>query len=111
MPQTITSSNETNTPKSADGMQVGQSSSDLVGFWGNAPVDQPAALTAQLTTITMADTAGTPDYTLGAITTTSAAGFASIQEAVSFAYVVRNLQVRLAEVEARLEECGIVASN
>ena len=108
---TSTETNATKTPKSGDGMKVGQSSSDLVGFWGATPVDQPAALTAQLTTITMADTAGTPDYTLAAFTTTSPAGFASIQEAVSFAYVVRNLQVRLAEVEARLEEAGIVAAN
>jgi hypothetical protein len=109
---TATDSLETNSVKTASGYAVGQSSSDLVGFWGATPVDQPASLTAQLTTITMADTAGaSPDYTLGAITTTSAAGFASIQECISFAYVVRNLQVRLAEVEARLEEAGIVASN
>ena len=108
---TATDSLETNTPKSGGGMQVGQSSSDLVGFWGTAPCDQPASLTAQLTTITMADTAGTPDYTIAAITTTSPAGFASIQECVSTLYVIRNLQVRLAEVEARLEECGIVAAN
>jgi hypothetical protein len=108
---TATDSLESNTPKTGGGFAVGQSSSDLVGFWGTAPCDQPASLTAQLTTITMADTAGTPDYTLAAITTTTPAGFASIQEAISFAYVVRNLQVRLAEVEARLEECGLIASN
>lgn len=109
--QTETTSNEINTPDSDGGYSVGKSSSSLVGFWGATPVDQPASLTAQLTTITMADTAGTPDYTLGAITTTSPAGFASIQEGISFAYVVRNLQVRLAEVEARLEEAGIIAAN
>lgn len=108
---TATDTLETNTPKSGGGMQVGQSSSDLVGFWGKAPVDQPAALTAQLTTLTIADTAGTPDYAQAAFTTTTPAGFASIQEAITFAYVVQNLQVRLAEVEARLEECGIVAAN
>lgn len=111
MPTTVTTSNETQTPKSADGLAVGQSSTDLVGFWGATPVDQPASLTAQLSTITMADTAGTPDYTIQAITTTSPAGFADIQELISFCYVVRNLQVRLAEVEARLEEAGIIAAN
>ena len=109
--QTETTSNEVNTRLSPDGTAIGQSSSDLVGFWGATPVDQPAALTAQLTTITMADTAGTPDYTIAAITTTSAAGFASVQECVSVLYVIRNLQVRLAEVEARLEEAGLIASN
>ena len=109
--QTITSPLETNTPKTAAGYAVGQSSSDLVGFWGATPVDQPAAMTAQLTSITIADAAGTPDYALAAFTTTSPAGFASIQELISFAYVVQNLQVRMAEVEARLEEAGIVAAN
>jgi hypothetical protein len=109
--ETTTSSNEINTPTSPDGYTVGKASTSLVGFWGATPVDQPASLTAQLTTITMADTAGTPDYTLAAITTTTPAGFASIQECVSTLYVIRNLQVRLAEVEARLEEAGIVAAN
>ena len=108
---TATDTLETNTPKTGGGFAVGQSSSDLVGFWGKAPCDQPAALTAQLTSITIADTAGTPDYAIAAITTTSPAGFASIQECVSVLYVIQNLQARLAEVESRLEECGIVAAN
>ena len=109
--QTETKSIEIQTPDSADGLAVGQSSSSLVGFWGKAPVDQPASLTAQLTSLTIADTAGTPDYAIAAITTTTPSGFASIQECVSVLYVIQNLQVRLAEVEARLEECGLVAAN
>lgn len=108
---TSTTSNETQTPKSADGMAVGQSSSDLVGFWGATPVDQPAALTASLTAITLADTAGTPDYAIAAMTSTSPAGWASVQEAITSMYVLQNVQARLAEVEARLEEAGIIASN
>lgn len=108
---TSTESNEINTPDSSDGLSVGKSSSSLVGFWGKAPVDQPAALTAQLTTIVPADTAGTPDYAIAAITTTTPAGFASIQECVSVLYVIANLQARMAELEARLEECGIIAAN
>lgn len=108
---TATDTLETNTPKTGGGMQVGQSSTDLVGFWGTAPVDQPAALTAQLTTITPADAAGTPDYAIQAVINSSAYGFASAAELITFIYVVRNLQVRLAELEARLEEAGIVAAN
>jgi hypothetical protein len=93
-------------------MQSDSSAAIKHGFYGAAPVAQGAALTAQLTTVTAADTAGaSPDYAMGAVTTTSAAGFASIQECISFIYVVKNLQVRLAEVEARLEAVGLVASN
>ena len=108
---TATDSLESNTPKSDGGMQVGQSSSDLVGFWGKAPVDQPAALTAALTTITPADAEGTPDYAIAGVTNSCAYGFASAQEAITILYVIKNLQTRVAELEARLEECGIVASN
>ena len=72
---------------------------------------QPAALTAQLTTISIADAAGTPDYALQAVINTNAYGFASAAEAISFLYVVKNLQVRLAEVEAILEGLRAAASN
>lgn len=72
---------------------------------------QGAALTAQLTTITPADAEGTPDYAIAAITQTSPFGFASAQEAITVLYVIKNLQERLAEIEARLEALGIVAAN
>jgi hypothetical protein len=108
---TATDSQETNTPKSDGGMAVGQSSSDKVGFWGATPVDQPAALTAQLTAITIADAAGTPDYAISAVVNTNAYGFAEADECISFLYVVKNLQTRVAELEARLEEAGLIASN
>ena len=58
---------------------------------------QGAALTAQLTTITPADAEGTPDYAIAGLTTTAGVtGFASLQEAVTVLYVIRNLQVLLA---------------
>jgi hypothetical protein len=72
---------------------------------------QGAALTAQLTTITIADAAGTPDYALSALTTTSPYGLATLAEAVTLLYVIKNLQTRMAEMEARLEAAGIVAAN
>ena len=72
---------------------------------------QGAALTAQLTTITPADAAGTPDYAIAAITSTTPFGFSNAAEAITLLYVVQNLQVRLAEVEARLEAAGLVVAN
>lgn len=72
---------------------------------------QGAALTTQLTTLTPADAEGTPDYAIAAITQTTPYGFASAQEAITVLYVIKNLQVRLAEVEARLEALGAVAAN
>ncbi len=94
-----------------DGYVIGQSAAALVGFHGVAGTAQGAALTAQLTTITPADAAGTPDYAIAAITNSSPFGFSNAAEAITLLYVVRNLQVRLAEVEARLEAKGLVATN
>ena len=70
-----------------------------------------AAMTAQLTTITIADAEGTPDYALQAVTTTLPYWFATQQEAITFIYVVKNLQTRLAEVEAALEAIKAVLEN
>lgn len=108
---TATDSLETNSPKSGGGITIGQSASDLVGFHGATPSDQPAALTAQLTTITPADAAGTPDYAIQAITSSTPYGFVNAAECITLLYVVKNLQVRLLEVEAILEEKGLVAAN
>ena len=96
--------------KGPDGTRLGQSSADLVGFYGATPVDKPAALTAQLTTITHT-APGTPDYAIQNLTTTTPYGFVTADEGNSVLSVVANLQARLAEVEARLEELGLVTSN
>lgn len=72
---------------------------------------QPAAMTAQLTTITPADAAGTPDYAIAAITNSSPFGFSNAAEAITLLYVIKNLQVRMLEVEAALEQLRAVASN
>ncbi len=93
-----------------DGTMVGNSSTDLVGFYGTTPVDQPSALTAQLTTITHT-AAGTPDYALQNLVKDSGYGFATADEGNTCLAVIANLQTRLAQVESRLEELGLVAAN
>lgn len=90
---------------------IGNAATDLVGFHGATAVDQGAALTAGLPTITITDAAGTPDYALSALTTTSPYGLATAAEAISLLYVIKNLQERMAEVEQRLEEKGLIAAN
>jgi hypothetical protein len=58
---------------------------------------------APLTTISIADAAGTPDYAVQAVINSSAYGFASAQEAISTLYVIQNLQRRVLDLEARLK--------
>ena len=94
-----------------EGMHIGIATTDLVGFYGTTPVAQGAALTAQLTALTIADAAGTPDYAIQAVTQTTPFGFANAAELITTLYVIQNLQARLAQVEARLETIGMIASN
>jgi hypothetical protein len=96
---------------SADGCLIGGAATDKIGLYGKTPAVQGSALTTQLTTITPADAEGTPDYAIAGVTNSTAYGFASAQEAITTLYVIKNLQVRLAEVEARLETIGLVAAN
>lgn len=70
-----------------------------------------AAMTDALTTITPADAEGTPDYAIAAITNTSPYGFASAQEGITILYVIKNLQERVAELEAIVEAFGMAAAN
>lgn len=72
---------------------------------------QGAALTAQLTTITPADAAGTPDYAIAAVTNSSPFGFSNAAEAITLLYVIQNLQIRLQQVEDRMEALGLVIAN
>lgn len=71
--------------------------SDSLGSKRGAP-----ATTTALTTITPADAAGTPDYAIAAVTNSSPFGFSNAAEAITLLYVIKNLQVRVAELEARL---------
>jgi hypothetical protein len=95
---------------SPEGEILGRASGKIA-FYGGTPAVRGAALTTQLTAITIADAAGTPDYALQAVINTNAYGFASAAEAITFLYVVQNLQARVAELEARLEGVNLIAAN
>lgn len=66
------------------------------------PVGVGALPVAALTTITIADAAGTPDYALQALTTTSPYGLATAAEAITLLYVIKNLQERVLALESRI---------
>lgn len=94
----------------SDGTALGQSATDKIGFYGATPVDKPDALTAQLTSITHT-APGTPDYAIQDLVNSSAYGFVTKDEGNTVLSVILNLQVRVAQIEARLEELGLVTAN
>jgi|GEM_PF-6562385 len=68
----------------------------------------PAALTAQLTSIT-ATAPSTPDYAIQDLVQNSGFGFASADEGQSVLKVILNLQTRMAELETKLKAAGLLA--
>lgn len=68
-----------------------------------SPTGVGALEVAPLTTITIADAAGTPDYALQQLTTTTPYGLATQAEAITLLYVIKNLQQRVLDLEARLK--------
>ena len=87
----------------AQGVWQPQTLGSMPGSFGT-----PATLTAALTTITVV-AAGTPDYAVQDVTAVTPFGFADAEEARSVLSVIRNLQIRLAQVEAKLTALGITA--
>jgi len=86
-------------------------SAGKIAFWPagfGAIRRKEAALTAQLTTITHTEP-GTPDYAIQDFTQTTPWGFASHDEANTVLKVIANLQTRVAELETRLRNQGVVA--
>ena len=67
------------------------------------PIGVGALEVAPLTTITPADAAGTPDYAIAAITSSTPFGFSNAAEGITILYVIQNLQRRVLDLEARLK--------
>jgi hypothetical protein len=85
-------------------------SADKLGLFGAIPIVQPAAFTAQLTSITHT-APGTPDYALQDLVQNTGFGFVTKDEGNTVLKVILNLQVRMAEAEAKLVALGAVAER
>lgn len=84
------------------GMEIEASGTEAkLAFYGGTTVVRGAALTTQLTTITHTSP-GTPDYAIQDLINITPYGFATQNEGNTVLSVIRNLQLRVAELEARL---------
>lgn len=89
-----------------DGAVIG-TSGGTVGFFGTTPVSKGAALTTQLTTIS-STAPGTPDYAIQDLTQTTPFGFVTKDEGNTVLSVIKNLQDRVGQLEARLKAYGLL---
>jgi hypothetical protein len=87
------------------GTKFGTATTQKLSVYGKTPVVQQTALTTKLTQITH-DEPGTPDYAIQALTQTSPYGFVTADEAQTLLKVVKNLQVRVDELETKLSTYG-----
>ena len=93
---------------STTGTKIGTATTQKLGFYNAAPVTQPAALTAALTTLTFTEP-GTPDYAIQDLTSTGPFGFVTKDEGNSVLKVIANLQARVNELNTKLQALGLVA--
>lgn len=93
---------------STTGTKIGTATTQKLGFYNAAPVTQPTALTAALTTITFTEP-GTPDYAIQDLTSTGPFGFVTKDEGNSVLKVIANLQARVNELNTKLQALGLVA--
>jgi len=94
-----------------DGTILGQDTTSLVGFWGVTPVAQASALTAAATAITYTTASASLSTTIQITAGASSWGFVGTSEAQTFCKAVQNLQLRQAEIETALVNCGLVAGG
>jgi len=79
-----------------------------MGFFGATPVVKPAALPAQLTTLTFVDP-GVPDYDIVAPIQNTGWGFATADEFKTVMSVIANLQTRMGQLESRQQGLGLLS--
>jgi hypothetical protein len=90
------------------GTKIGTSTSQKIGFFNATPVVQQAELTDELTTITHTSP-GTPDYAIQDLVQNTGFGFVTKDEGNTVLSVIRNLQIRVNELETRLATLGLIA--
>ena len=91
----------------ATGSMIGTDPAQKLGLWGATPVVRPTALTTKLTHITHT-APGTPDYAIQNLVA-GGFGFVTADEGNTLLKVVLNLQVRLNELETKLQAIGALS--
>ena len=90
------------------GVKLGTASTQKLGFFGATPVVKQTAPTAAETTITHT-TPSANDYALQDVINSNAWGWASHDEANTTLAVIKNLQIRMAEIITKLQSLGLLS--
>jgi hypothetical protein len=93
------------------GTVLGQKTTSLISFYGIQPVDQPASLTAAVSTFTYVTATLTAIIVCSTTATLSSYGVVTSGEVGGLLFTVKNLQTRIGELEAVLVEVGLLAGG
>ena len=81
-----------------------------IGFYGQSAITQPEAITIASTEITYTST-GSLDYVIQDLTATGGYGFVTKDEGTAILSVIKNMQIRMLELENKLTDLGLLSSN
>lgn len=99
-----TKSNILETPKTADGIYVGQDSADKVGFYGTTPVAQPSSAS-------QASVAALGTTTISAANTSAVFGFSSSTAAAALVTKIESLRVLVNQLRSELVTLGVIKGS
>ena len=107
-----TTSNETNTPKSDDGYTVGQSATDLVGFYGATPIVQPTSASQAVVSAVTDGSGGTGAYTNGIAALTGTYNSTILANAIATLALQGNAnKVLVNQLRADLVSLGLIKGS
>lgn len=109
---TATDTLETNTPKTGGGYTVGQSSSDLIGFYGATPITRPSSANQAAVSSVVNLTGATGDWSSGIAVSTATYASAVINSAfATLAQNNNNLRTLVHQLRAELVSLGLIQGS
>jgi len=109
---TATDGMENDSPKSSGGYSLGQSATDLVGFYGATPIVQPTSASQAVVTAITDASGGTGAYTNGVLTLTGTYNSAILGNAIATCILQGNaLKVLCNQLRLDLVNLGIIKGS
>lgn len=110
--ESTTTTNKLQSPLSPDGILVGQSATDLVGFYGATPVVRPTSSSQAVVTAITDASGGTGAYTNGVLTLTGTYNSAILGNAIATLILQGNANKVLAnQLRADLVSLGLIKGS
>lgn len=110
--ETATPSNLRKTPVSPDGTNFGQSSSDLIGFYGATPITRPTSASQATISSVVDGTGATANWSSGIAVSTATYASAVVNSGfATLAQNCNNLRTLVHQLRAELVSLGLIQGS